>query len=124
MLCYNCDKKFYVKRNFLSLFETKKYYICNHCRKTFPIKLKYEEISLPSSNLVVISIFEAIYQMNIEAYCVEISRISSYFLAKHTEYFFMYFDSFRLTDTALEVLNFISEVEKKPILLLCAELKK
>ncbi|MDE7263715.1 MAG: hypothetical protein K2N64_03550 [Anaeroplasmataceae bacterium] len=124
MICYNCYKKFYVKRNFLSLFETKKYYICNMCRKAFPIKMKYEEIPLQTFNLVIISIFEVVYQLKFESYSYEISRICSYFIKKHPNYFFIYFDSLRLTDLSLEIFNFISEEENKPILLLCCEIKK
>ncbi len=51
MICYNCKKEFIVKRSFLNVFETKKYYICNACQNSYPIELYHEDI--PLENYVV-----------------------------------------------------------------------
>lgn len=124
MLCYNCGKKFYVKRNFLSLFETKKYYICNACQKAYPLEPSLEIIPLEDYNLYVLSLFRFLYRLNIDAYNKEISTIVSKTISNHKEYFPIYFDQVQLTDQMLEALSFIADGEKKSILLICCELKK
>lgn len=124
MICYNCKKKFYVKRNFLSLFETKKYYICNTCRNSNPIQLYYEEILLENYNLHIVSIFKRIYKLNLNAYQIEISRIVEYFFIKYKEYFFVYLEKFHANDIEIEMLSFLADSQKKSIILVCCELKK
>lgn len=124
MICYNCKKKFYVKRSFLSLFETKKYYICNTCRSSYPINLSYEEFPLENYSLSIVSIFKMIYKLNLNAYQKEISRIVEFLISKYKDYFFVYLDSFRENDVNIELLNFLADTQKKSILLICCELKK
>lgn len=124
MICYNCKKVFYVKRNFLSLFETKKYYICNTCRNTYPIHLRYEEVPLENYSLCIISIFNMIYKLNLDAYQKEISKIVEYLMVKFKSYFFVYLDQFQLKDTYIEMLSFLADTQKKSIVLICCELKK
>ncbi|MDE5546687.1 MAG: hypothetical protein K2I88_04405 [Anaeroplasmataceae bacterium] len=124
MICFNCKKKFYVKRNFLSLFETKKYYICNACKSSYPIHLEYEEIPLESYGLYIVSVFKNIYKLNLDAYQKEISRILEYLTLKFKEYFLVYLDSFKENDVNIELLNFLADTQKKSILLVCCELKK
>lgn len=124
MICYNCKKKFYVKRSFLSLFETKKYYICNTCSSSYPINLSYEELPLENYSLSIVSIFKMIYKLNLNAYQKEISRIVEFLISKYKDYFFVYLDSFRENDVNIELLNFLADTQKKSILLICCELKK
>ncbi len=124
MDCYNCKKKFFVKRNFLTLFETKKYYICNACRKEHPIKLSFETIPLENYNLYLVSIFQAVYDLNLESYAIEIARIVEYFLKNKPEYFLVFIEKFKLDDLSVELLSFVADCEKKSVLLICCELKK
>ncbi len=124
MICYNCRNKFYIKRNFLSLFETKQYYICDACKKNYPIELSFEDIPLESFGLRIVSIWKFLYRLNLDAYSSEISRIVEKILKLHPNFFFIYFDSFRLTDFTLEIVSFLADTEGKNILLICGELKK
>lgn len=124
MICYNCQKKFYVKRSFLSLFETKKYYICNACRASHPIQFSYEEIPLENFSLAVVSIFKITYKLNLNAYQEELSKIVEYFFKKYKSYFFVYLDKFWLNDFNLEALSFLADTQSKSIFLVCCEVKK
>ncbi len=120
--CLNCENEFYVKRNFLTLFETKKYYICDECRKNNPIDFKYENIRLENYNLLIISMVENCYKFNIDSYQKEISKTCKYFIKK--DYFFVYLDIFILNDINIEIINFLANDVNKNILLLCFNLKK
>ncbi|MDE6415166.1 MAG: hypothetical protein K2K48_07095 [Anaeroplasmataceae bacterium] len=124
MICYNCKKQFYVKRNFLSLFETKKYYICNACRSTYPIQFGYEEIPLENYTLFIVSIFKRTYKLNLDAYQKELSKIVEFLMKRYKDYFLVYLDSFKENDVQIECLSFLADTQKKSILLVCCELKK
>lgn len=124
MICYNCKKNFIVKRNFLRLFETKKYYICDTCKKAYPINLKFEDIPLENYYVRIVSILDAVYRFQLNAYFWEISRIVERVTFLHQNYFFIFLEKFKLTDIQLEILSFLADTEQKPILLICCELKK
>lgn len=120
--CLNCKNDFYVKRNFLTLFETEKYYICDDCRKNNPINFKYENIRLENYNLLIISMVENCYKFNIDAYQREIAKTIKYFIKK--DYFLIYLDVFILNDINIEIINFIANDVDNNVLLLCFNLKK
>ncbi len=120
--CLNCKNDFYVKRNFLTLFETKKYYICDDCFKKNPINFKYENVKLENFDLSIISMTDNCYKFNIDAYQKEISLTTKKIIKK--DYFFIYLDIFKLNDTNIEIINFLANDVKKNILLLCFVLKK
>lgn len=124
MICYNCRKKFIVRRNFLSLFETKKYYICSSCRKTYPIKLSFQTIPLENYTLYAVSIFQAVFQLNLESYAIELSKIVAYFMKSKPDLFLVFLDSFKINDYTIEMISFLADCEKKSVLLICCELKK
>lgn len=123
MNCQNCKKIFYVKRSFLTLFLQKHYYICDHCRSEYPIQLKIEHIPLEIYEAVVISMFPSKIRMNFNAYILEIEKIVSYFVIHHPSYFFVFLDYVFINDLWLEQFNFLSLIEKKPILILCLQLR-
>lgn len=124
MICYNCKKEFIVKRSFLNFFETKKYYICNACQNSYPIELYHEDIPLENYVVRFVSIFKSIYKLYLNAYIREISKIVERLIHLHRNYFFIFLESYRLTDFSLELLSFIADVEHKSILLVCCKLKK
>lgn len=124
MICYNCLKHFYVKRSFLTLFETKKYYICDSCRKAYPIHLQTECLPLENYELSIVTIFDHFFQLNLESYCLELSKIVSYFIKNKSELFLVFLEKVVLNDIMLETISFLADAEKKSILLLCCELKK
>lgn len=124
MNCYNCGQKFYIKRSFLTLFETKKYYICNRCRSSYQIQLKMEHVPLENFTVSILSIFEHLYHLNLESYCLEVSKIVFHFILNKPEYFVVFLEKCIFNDDMLECLNFLAEGEKKSILLICCELKK
>lgn len=124
MICRNCQKKFYVKRSYLSLFENKTYYICEKCRRGYPLRPQVERIPLENKELVCISFFENSYRLNLEAYSLELSYLIEQLMKKHSDYFFIYQDVVFLSDLLIEWLNFLSIEENKAILLVCSILKK
>lgn len=124
MYCFTCEKQFYVKRNFLSLFETKKYYICDSCRKKYPIQLHYEEIPLENYSLYIVSIFRMTYNLCFESYGKEISYIVLFLLKRHKACFFIFQEHLHLTDYFIEFLSLLADAEKKDILFVCCEVKK
>lgn len=124
MICYNCLKHFYVKRNFLTLFETKKYYICDACRKTYPMHLQIEHLPLENYGLAIVTLFDHLFQLKLESYCLEISEIVSYFIKNKPEFFLIFLEKVTLNDRMIECISFLADVEKKSILLICCELKK
>lgn len=124
MNCINCQKKFYIKRDFLSLFETKKYYICDECRNDYPINLKLERIPLENAELFVVSLLDKSYHFNYNAYILELSLIITRFIKKYSNYHLVYLDNFKLSYFNLEVLSFLADSVKKSILLVCFNLKK
>lgn len=106
----------------MTLFETKKYYICDECRKSNPIAFKYENVKLENYNLLIISMLDNDYKFNINSYQREISASAKYFIAR--DYFFVYLDVFSLNDINIEILSFLADTVDNNILLLCSILKK
>lgn len=124
MYCYNCNKKFYIRRTFLKLFETKKYYICDGCRKKYPLKVNIEDIRLETYNLKIICLFERTYNLKFDSYIFEINKIAKYLIETNPDYLFVFLDKLKLNDDSIEMLSFLADSENKDILLLCCELKK
>lgn len=124
MICRNCQKKFYVKRGFLSLFENKTYYICDACRRAYPIDPIVEHVPLEHHPLICISLFPRFFRLNLWAYSAELSYLVNSLQQNHQDYFLVYTDTFRWTDWHMEALSFLADCEDKPILFICAFLKK
>ncbi|MDE7100402.1 MAG: hypothetical protein K2O05_00940 [Anaeroplasmataceae bacterium] len=119
MICKNCNQYFYVKRGFLSLFESKKYYICDACMKKNPIHLTFEHIPLENYELVCVSLLSYDKKIRLDAYSHELSRVSEFLISKYKNYLFVYFDIVHLSDFFLEELSFLADGYKMPILLFC-----
>lgn len=124
MNCQNCQKKFYLKRSFLSLFDNKTYYICENCRSQYPLRPQVEHILLENKELICVSLFSNCYRLNLWAYSVELSFLVESLIKKHSNYFFIYLDEFFLSDCLLEWLSLLADSENKSILVVCAFLKK
>lgn len=123
MVCVNCNKQFYVQRTFLTLFSVKKYYICDSCRKEYPLKMRIEHIPLEIYEAEVISLFSSKYRLNFNAYILEIEKIVSYFVMHHPHYFLLFLDFAFFSDLWLEQLNFIAEAEQKSLLIICLQMR-
>lgn len=124
MICQNCYNFFNSKRGFLDFFATKQVYICEACRKNYPLKLKLTRLPLENFELVVVSFLEKYYKFNLNAYIEEISKMFNFFRLKHPDYFIIYQDYFNITDLNLEIMSFIADCEKKSIFILCGNIRK
>lgn len=123
LFCYNCKKPFYLKRGFLELFDTKNYYICDRCKNDYPIHMKLQRIPLENYELVILSLFSNLYHLDLNSYCLELSKIVERMIFLHRDYFFFYVDEIRLTDGAIETFSFLADSENKNVLLVTAILK-
>ncbi len=124
MICLNCKNSFYVKRSFLTLFETKRYYICDRCRREYPLNPSVDNIPLQEYQLTIITLFNFKYPFVYHSYCEEYSKIVSWALLKYPQYFLFLIDKLCLSDYTLEILSFLADVEKKNILAICFQMKK
>ena len=124
MYCQKCKKKFYIKRGFLDLFDTKTRYICDKCLNDLPISLKLEIIPLDVGNIKVVSLFDTIYRVDLNPYILEINQIYNFFRKKYRSYEILFLDYLLLTYFNLELLSFWVESFDKPLLIICGVLKK
>lgn len=123
MICHNCGKKFYVKRGFLQLFETKKYYVCNQCLNAFNFHPFVERIALENYNLVSISLYSNKTYTNLVSFSEQIAYLVERISKNHPDYFLVYEDEIRLTDEMIELLSFLADSVQQNILLICCRLK-
>ena len=124
MICQICKKKFYIKRTFLSLFDTKTKFICDRCYGNNPISLNIEMIMLDNGQIRVVSLFDNIYKIDIRPYVYEINQVYSYFHKEYKGYTILLLDYLYVTYFNLEVLSFWNEVFDKKVLIICGVLRK
>lgn len=123
MKCYNCDQYFIVKRSFLTLFETKKYYICDTCLKKYPIIPNVNQIPLENFIMITISLLDNLYNFKAEAYVFEIEAIVNKTCSLYKEYFLVLFEEIRLSDFLIEKLSFLADSVSKPLLVIAYKVK-
>ena len=124
MLCYVCKKKFYIKRTFLNLFETKTKFICDGCYNNNPINPKINSIPLDDGEILVVSLLDNIYQVDMNPYVYEINQVYKHFMELYKGYHIILLDYLSLTFFNLEVLSFWSTVFDKKVLIICGILRK
>ena len=124
MYCYKCKKKFYLKRGFLNLFDTKSKYICDKCLNEQPISLRFDEITLDVGIIKVVSLFDTVLKVDLKPYVLEINQIFNFFFQKYNQYEILILDYLSLTYFNLEILSLWIEMFEKPILIICGVLKK
>lgn len=123
MLCKNCGDYFYIRRNLLTLFNSKKEYLCNKCYNLFPIKLEYTEVILEDYKAAIISIFERVCRIDYNYYFLEYSKIFNANV-KRRGFHVLLLDYLSLSDYTIEVLDVISKLHKKNLLIITFFLKK
>ena len=124
MWCYCCKQKFYNKRTFLTLFETKNKYICDKCYDANPINLQIHSVPLDDGDITIISLFDSNYKVDMLPYSLEINQIFSHFYHKFKGYKIILLDQLDLSFLNLEVLSFWSTVFDKKVLIICGILRK
>ena len=75
MKCLVCNNYFNERRNLTTLFDTKKYYICNQCIKRHPLELEFNIIPLDYHNLEIVSLFKKNKRINYDGFIKEYSSI-------------------------------------------------
>ncbi len=123
MICHNCGKKFYVKRGFLQLFETKKYYVCNQCLNVFNFHPFVERIALENYDLVTIRLYSRKTYVCLLSFSEQIAFLVERISQNHPDYFLVYEDEIKLTDEMIELLSFLADSVQQNILLICCRLK-
>ena len=124
MYCYKCKKKFYLKRGFLNLFDTKSKYICDKCLNEQPISLRFDEITLDVGIIKVVSLFDTIFKVDLKPYVLEINQIFNFFYKKYMDNSIVLLDHLALTYFNLELLSLWVEMFEKPLLIICGVLRK
>ena len=124
MLCFMCNKKFYIKRTFLTLFETKTRFICDKCYNENPVNPKINLITLDAGEIIIVSLFDTIYRVNMKPYAYEINQVFNYFYKEYRGYHIILLDYISLTFFNLEVLSFYSTAFNKKVLIICGVLRK
>ena len=124
MLCLACNKKFYIKRTFLTLFDTKTRFICDKCYNENPIIPKVDMITLDDGEIIIVSLFNTIYRVNMKPYAYEINQVFNHFYREYKGYYIILLDYISLTIFNLEILSFWSTVFDKKVLIICGVLRK
>ena len=58
MKCLVCNNYFNERRSILTLFDTKKYFICTNCLKRYPIEIEFNTIPLDNHVIEIVSLFK------------------------------------------------------------------
>ena len=124
MWCYVCDKKFYIKRTFLSLFDSKTKFICDNCYNKNPIIPKINLIPIDNGEVIIVSLIDTIYPVDMRPYAYEINQVYKHFLSLYKDYHILILDYLSLTYFNLEVLSFWYTIFDKKVLIICGVLKK
>ena len=98
MWCFICKKKFYIKRSFLTLFDTKTRFICDNCYNNNPINPKINMIQLDVEEIMVVSLLDTIYKVDMKPYAYEINQVYNYFMKNYFGYYIIFF---------LKIVNFM-----------------
>jgi hypothetical protein len=118
MKCLICNQRFYIKRDFLNLFNTDILYVCDRCYKKYPIELAYEDILLEKYECHVISIFKKRYFIDFNAYVIEYNKIFES-LRKINNFPIIFLNHLHLNDYDLEELDAITKLHESDINILC-----
>ena len=117
-------KKFYIKRSFLTLFDTKTRFICDNCYNNNPINPKINMIQLDVGQIMVISLLDTIYKVDMKPYAYEINQVYNHFMNNYFGYYIIFLDYLALTYFNLEILSFWMTVFDKKVLIICGVLRK
>jgi hypothetical protein len=118
MKCLVCNNYFNERRNLTTLFDTKKYYICNQCIKRHPLELEFNIIPLDYHNLEIVSLFKKNKRINYDGFVKEFSTIYENLVNTKKNSLVIFCDFFYLNDEKIEEFNFISTLLDKDILIL------
>lgn len=124
MYCFVCKKKFYQKRGFLSLFDTKTRFICDRCYNENPVNPKVNMIPLDDGEIMIISLFDTIYRVDMRPYVYEINQVYNYFYYTFNGYYIIILDYLSLSYFNLEILSFWNQCFDKKVLIICGVLRK
>ena len=118
MRCLLCNQRFYIKRDFLNLFNTDILYICDRCYKKYPIELSYEDILLEKYECNVVSIFKKKHFIDYNAFVIEYNKIFIS-LSKINNNPIIFLNHLYLNDYDLEELDAITKLFESDINILC-----
>ena len=106
------------------MFDTKTKYICDKCFNDQPVNIKVENVTLDNGQVMIVSLFDTIYKVEMAPYILEINQIYKYFKLKFIGYEILIFDNVSLTFLNLELLSFLNECFDKKLIILCGILRK
>ena len=118
MKCLVCNNYFNERRSVISLFDTKKYYICSNCLKKHPFEVEFNTIPLDNHTLEIISLFKKNKRINYEGFITEFSLIYENLKSIHKNSIIIFYDFFYLKTGLIREFNYISTMFDKDILLL------
>jgi hypothetical protein len=123
MRCVICNELFYIRRNILDLFNTKKEYVCNRCYKKYPIVLNYEAIQLDKYKCVIISMFKKRNRIEYNGFVKEYTKL---FISnmERTGYHAIFLDHIYLSDDFLEIMDMYSKLLNSNLAILTFTVKE
>ena len=116
-ICLNCGCKFYIKRNILELFSTKKEYLCMACYKKYPLNIKFEDIILDNYEVRIVSMFNELKVKDLNYYINEYDKIYKSLL-KTTNLPIIFVDEIILNDDTFEELDAMTKLFKSNLIIL------
>ena len=117
MKCLCCNNDFYIRRNLYSLFNTKIYYLCDRCLKDNPVDLMIDYIMLDANEAYVLSLLRKKINFSYDAYIHEMSYVISKYLLDD-RYFVIFVEELYVSQIIVEILDFLSNVLKKKVLII------
>lgn len=122
MKCVYCNEKFYLKRSILDLFKIDKEYICNKCYKKYKLDITVETIQLEKYDLTVVSMFKKKYYINLNYFYKEYTKLFNT-LSKRLDSEVIFLDEISLSDYNLYILDGITKLFKKNLIVLVFNIK-
>ncbi|MBQ9124254.1 MAG: hypothetical protein IJY14_01060 [Acholeplasmatales bacterium] len=123
MKCKCCGDYFYIKRSLLELFKQHDEILCNNCYKSYPLNINIENILLDQYSCKIIALFKEDYKINYNFFINEYNKIFKANMNREG-YHTLFFDYVKLDDYSLEVLDIISKIFQKNLLIITFFLKK
>lgn len=118
MICYECKRKFYFKRKFLTLFKEDKEYLCESCYNKYPIHLHSEDILLEDYHAFILAMFDHKYKIDYNLFFHEYSKLYNS-LSMKKGYIVLFLENVYLNDSFIETLDIVSKLFMSNIYILC-----
>jgi hypothetical protein len=81
-------------------------------------------IPLDDGEIIIVSLFDTIYRVDMRPYVYEINQVYNYFYSTFKGYYIIILDYLSLSYFNLEILSFWNQCFDKKVLIICGVLRK